>query len=317
MQQKYPRVLVVDDSEVTRTMLSQGLEDAGYTAVAASDGNEALKAIQESCPDYLITDWQMPSMNGEMLCRCVRSTDHDQYIYLIIMTAHSDMLSLVDGLGSGADDYITKPIDMNELLARMQSGARILELDRRLTHLAEHDPLTGILNRRSLVGTVDRIIETCCRSGRPASCIMLDLDHFKTINDRHGHLIGDSVLVEVAQLLSSRFRSTDCVCRYGGEEFAIILSECNEKDAAMCAERCRTDIENFVAIQGIDRSLVTASFGVAEIKSEFTSLQLIDNADTALRAAKNAGRNRVVAFSSLDDSHLSDSFVAPVESSFV
>lgn len=300
MHQRFSNVLVVDDSEATRTMLVQGLEDAGYSALAAADGNEALEIIQESCPDYLITDWQMPIMNGEMLCRCVRSGGHERYVYLIIMTAHSDMLSVVDGLGSGADDYITKPIDLNELLARMQSGARILELDRRLTHVAEHDPLTGILNRRSLIHTVDRIIEMCCRSGRPASCIMMDLDHFKRINDEHGHLAGDSVLVQVAELLSRRFRATDCVCRYGGEEFAVFLPECNEEDAARCAERCRADIESFTEIQGINNPAITASFGVAEAKPASTSLQLIDRADAALRAAKKAGRNRVIAYSTLD-----------------
>lgn len=299
MHQRFSNVLVVDDSEVTRTMLVQGLEAAGYSAVAAADGTEALEIIQESCPDYLITDWQMPIMNGEMLCRCVRSGGHERYIYLIIMTAHSDMLTVVDGLGSGADDYITKPIDLNELLARMQSGARILELDRRLTHVAEHDPLTGILNRRSLIHTVDRIIEVCCRSGRPASCIMMDLDHFKRVNDEHGHLAGDSVLVQVADLLSRRFRATDCVCRYGGEEFAIVLPECNEENAMRCAERCRQDIEHFAEIHGISESTITASFGVAEARPEETSLQLIDHADAALRAAKQAGRNRVVSFSGL------------------
>lgn len=295
---EFQNVLVVDDCETTRKVLRRGLMSAGYQVTTAPNGAEALKLIAECPPDYVVTDWRMPNVDGQLLCRCIRSADLEKYTYLILMTAHTEMMDLVDGLGAGADDYITKPVDMRELLARMQSGARILELDRRLTHVAGHDPLTGILNRRNLIGAMDRIIDLCRKRKRSVSAIMIDLDHFKDINDEYGHVMGDAVLVKVADLLLNQFRATDCVCRYGGEEFIIVLPECNEEGAFNCAERCREQIEN-ATIDGEEPMRLGASIGVAELGQSESALQLIDDADNALLAAKKAGRNCVVKYSSL------------------
>ena len=301
MSQKFSNVLIVDDSVTVRITLEKALTEAGYDVRTAVNGIEALKSMQEQSPDYVITDWQMPNMNGHALCRCIREAERQNYVYIVLMTGYSDMLNLVDGLGAGADDYITTPVDVRELLARMQAGSRVLDLDRRLNHIARHDPLTGVLNRRDLVATVNRLIELSHRRNRKSASIMVDLDHFKAVNDKHGHLAGDAVLVQVAKMLKEEFRSADFVCRYGGEEFIVILPECDEAEAQRCAERCRANIESGVSIDGIDDLSVTASFGVADT-SEDGALELVNRVDAALFQAKRRGRNCVVRFSELDPS---------------
>ena len=296
MTQQFRHVLVVDDCDITTKRVAKSLRAEGYLVTTASGGVEALESINKVCPDYVITDWEMPHINGQMLCQILRTEAFDKYMYLIIMTAHSDLLDLVDGLGAGADDYITKPIKMRELVARMKSGARILALDRRLNHAAEHDPLTGIMNRRKLMSTMTTKVSCCVAKKSPVTTIMIDIDHFKGINDTHGHQIGDEVLVRVANSLTERFRTTDYVCRYGGEEFAIILPDCDEPGAIVCAERCRQEIESLKFSSNKDVFGVTASFGVAQLRSAETPIQMIDRADRALIRAKMEGKNRVIGF---------------------
>ena len=300
MNTKFRKVLVVDDCPIVTQRVSKTLRAEGYFVSTANSGAEALSQIEQKCPDYVITDWEMPNINGEMLCQILRTRKLNNYLYLIIMTAHSEMLSLVDGLGAGADDYITKPIVQTELLARMKSGARILELDRRLSFEAQHDPLTGILNRRALMPSIKSLARFCTRRETSLSCIMLDVDHFKSINDTHGHQAGDEVLVHVADRLASRFRSTDLVCRYGGEEFIIVLPDCDEAGAAACADRCRVEIEQLEFVSGNEKFSVTASFGCAELRTNEAAVELIDRADRALLAAKAKGKNVVVASSTIE-----------------
>ena len=298
MTKKYHQVLIVDDCSLTLRRMAKELRDAGYLVMTATSGVEALQIIQQSCPDYVITDWQMPNMNGQMLCQCIRSPGGaERYVYVILMTAHSDLMDLVDGLGSGADDYITKPVNSRELLARMAAGARILDLDRRLNYAADHDPLTGVLNRRNLISTTSKLIDLCARKELPITTIMLDIDHFKDINDQYGHLVGDYVLVQVARVLTKRFRNDDYICRYGGEEFVVILPECDEAGAAQCADRCRQEISELICADGSDTFRITASIGVAQIQTGSTATQMVENADRALLYAKRCGRNRVVKYS--------------------
>ena len=274
--------------------ISKELRAEGYLIKTASNGAEALAVIPDYCPDYVITDWNMPNVDGKMLCQCLRTASIEHYTYVILMTAHSDLLDLVEGLGAGADDYITKPVNIRELLARLTSGARILELDRRLHHVADHDALTGVLNRRNLFSSLSRVIEMCRRKRASVSCIMLDLDRFKKVNDEFGHVVGDQVLIRVAARLTSLFRNDDYICRYGGEEFAIVLPECDEQGAFHCAERCRLEIESQLFDSDNEHFQVTASFGVSQLNHGEGPTQMIDRADKALLWAKGKGRNAVV-----------------------
>ncbi len=297
MNSTFQQVLIVDDCSLTLRRLAKELRDAGYLVVTANSAIDALKILKESCPDYVITDWQMPNMNGQMLCQCIRAMGLEKYVYVILMTAHSDLLDVVSGLGAGADDYITKPVNIRELVARLKSGNRILKLDQRLSYDAEHDPLTGIFNRRNMIPQVRRIIDMCSSKKVPVSAIMVDLDRFKQINDEHGHFVGDYVLVQVANVLANRFRNDDYVCRYGGEEFVVILPDCDLEGAANCAERCRFEIEQLTFEQGSVPINVTASFGVAQFQETCSATKMLDHADEAMRHAKRDGRNRVVKYS--------------------
>ena len=293
------KVLVVDDCDLTLRVIAKFLRSEGFLVSTASNGAEALEMVQDSYPDFVITDWQMPNVDGQMLCQCLRTAAFEKYMYLILMTAHSDMMNLVDGLGAGADDYITKPVNLAELGARMKCGARVLEMDRRLSYAAQHDPLTGVLNRRNLPDTMARSVKMCELKGAPISCIMLDVDHFKSVNDTHGHQVGDQVLINIAQSLSSRFRNADSVCRYGGEEFLIVLPECDEEGAGICAERCREEISRLTFRAGKESFQVSVSFGCAELGKDETAIDMIENADQALLAAKSRGRNNVMNFSNI------------------
>lgn len=299
MTNQFRNILVVDDCKAVTRRLAKILRAEGYFVTTAHCGAEALGLIEKSCPDYVITDWEMPNINGDMLCQILRTMAFDRYIYLIIMTAHSDMLSLVDGLGAGADDYITKPLVPTELIARLKSGARILELDRRLSFDIQHDPLTGILNRRTLLPTMQSFASSCAKRKIPMSCIMLDVDHFKQINDTHGHQTGDEVLVCIADRLALRFRSADIVCRFGGEEFILVLPDCDEEGAAACANRCREEIEQLEFEAEDTKFNVTASFGCAEYRPDESPSELIERADRALMAAKADGKNVVVRSSTI------------------
>jgi diguanylate cyclase (GGDEF)-like protein len=302
----YRNVLVVDDCPVVLRRVVKELSAIGYIVRTATDGLNAMQMMRESCPDFVITDWNMPNIQGDVLCRCIRAEQQPHYVYIILMTGHSDELDIVQGLNSGADDYVPKPVDSKELLARMSAGARVLERDRRLTHLSQHDPLTGTLNRLNLIDNLAAEIELCQQRNRPLSCIMLDLDHFKEVNDNYGHLVGDTVLLNVAEVLQAQFRASDYVCRYGGEEFCLVLPGSNEQGAAVCAERCRREFE-ILKISGLpNTSCITASFGVAEMTGHeqvLTPAELIERADQALYAAKQMGRNRVVKYSQIDQSN--------------
>lgn len=292
---QFCRVLIVDDCEITQLRLGSALNTAGYDTVSCGNGAIAINEIKRSTPDYIITDWHMPNLNGPNLCRYLRNQELPNYIYMIMMSADLVGVDVIRGLGAGADDYVAKPVPVPELLAKMEAGKRILELDRRLTYAADHDPLTGVLNRRSLLQTMNEIVAT---ESRPVCSVMVDVDNFKSINDQHGHLVGDFVLVQVADALQEVFKTSDCIYRYGGEEFAIILPDCDEATALELAERGRSTIEQAVMIQG-DYGEVTASFGVAPWVPDCPAVQFLQRADSALYEAKQAGRNRVVTHSDL------------------
>jgi len=293
------KVLVVDDDPAMRRMVSKILESAGYEVLHAGNGAEALEAVREELPAFVVTDLDMPVLDGIGFCRKLRDEELSHYVYVLILTGSCGD-HLVEGLTSGADDFLRKPVKPHELLARMQSGARILDLEERLRVLATRDSLTGLLNRRTFFELLDkewlRSRRNCC----PLSCVMTDVDFFKRVNDTYGHSAGDAVLRSVSRLIKGHCRGSDSVCRYGGEEFCVLLPETDNQGAMAWAERCRLVIAEAPCIAGGTNIPVTVSLGVAQ-QDEATESpeQLLDFADQALLVAKREGRNRVVAYRSL------------------
>lgn len=303
-----PKVLLVDDDRSILRIVSHWLASEGYQTFQAADGEEALKRIESNCPDFVLTDWEMPRMDGLELCRRLRQMKLPHYVYVIFLTVKAGLEETVAGLEVGADDFLGKPIEKFELLARMRAGARVLELEQRLSRMAYTDPLTGLLTRRAFYEAVGREWERAKRYHLPLSCVMLDIDYFKRINDVHGHAAGDTVLAAVAQQLVRNCRACDLVCRHGGEEFCVLLPETADLGAAQWAERARQSMHELeIAIAGTTVR-VTCSFGTAQRHEDTqTGEQLVDQADQALLVAKRSGRDKVVRYESLaeaDDAEL-------------
>jgi len=289
----FRKVLIVDDDPAMRRVLVKVLKSAGFAVREAADGSEAIEIIRQNAPYYVITDWDMPVLDGAEFCRMVRQEELPHYVYIVMLTGtYAD--NLVEGLACGADDFLTKPVKPQELLARVKTGTRVLELEHRLNILARSDPLTGLLNRRTFFELMEKEWARSCRSDRPLCCVMIDIDFFKRINDTAGHPAGDAVLTTLARRLEGCCRTNDYVCRYGGEEFCVLLGETNRQGASLWAERCRAAIAETPCKVGEADLQVTASLGVAQRRDDDDSPeQLLDRADQALLAAKREGRNRV------------------------
>lgn len=302
------RVLVVDDSRLIRTMIAHDLSrDPGIGCVlTAEDGRQAIEILQADCPDIIITDWEMPNMDGLALCRWIRGATLPHYVYVLLLTAKTQSVEMVAGLEAGADDFVSKPLRPAILRARLRAAARLLAMERTLRDLSESDSLTGVLNRRTFRKRFAVEWERANRHELPLACVMVDLDYFKKINDTHGHAAGDQAIVNVARILRDQRRSSDLVCRYGGEEFCVLLPETKEEGAAAWAERCRTEIEQLVITAGNNSFRLSASLGVAQRQDDVpTPEALVDLADQSLAVAKQSGRNRVVRYSQLADPILS------------
>jgi len=300
MDRPHRKVVLADDDPAMLRLMSRWLERNGYDVRQAADGRQALAAVESECPDYLITDWEMPHLDGPELCRRVRQLELPHYVYIFFVTAKAEQHTLVEGLEAGADDFLTKPVQQEELLARLQSASRVLALERRLQQLARSDALTGLITQRTFYELLQHEWHRAIRYRLPLSCVMLDIDFFKRINDLHGHPAGDAVLKAVAQLLRDSARKSDCVSRYGGEEFCVLLPETNSMGAALWAERVRERVSQLAITVGDKQLRLTASFGVAERHDDTqTPEQLVDQADQALLCAKQSGRDRVVRFEAL------------------
>jgi two-component system, cell cycle response regulator len=222
------------------------------------------------------------------------------YVYVILLTARSQADDIITGLNAGADDFLTKPVRRGELFARLQTGVRILELEHRLNELARRDPLTGVLNRRTFYEVLEREWSRAVRYHHPLSCVMVDVDFFKKINDTYGHLVGDHVLKFLAQSLEGQSRCPDYLCRWGGEEFCVLLPETDENGAYTWAERCCSAIAAAEFSTDQHNLTMTASFGVAQRQDGMQKPEeLLGRADRALYAAKRAGRHRVASYGSL------------------
>jgi two-component system, cell cycle response regulator len=298
-------ILIAEDDPISRRILQTWLQKWNYHVIAMENGIDAWSALQrEDSPPMAILDWMMPGLDGIEVCRRIRSLQRGAYKYVLLLSAKESKHDVVTGLEAGADDYLTKPFDVNELRARVRAGKRILELQGELvkahTELqfeAAHDHLTGLWNRGAIMDLLQRETQRTVRIGEPLGVIMADLDDFKRINDSHGHQIGDTVLREVAQRLLQSVRNYDYVGRYGGEEFLIVLTACVPSDLIVTAERMRI----YVSEKPVDTDTgpipVTISIGLAAqhangrepIKGE----DLVRAADSALYIAKANGRNRV------------------------
>ena len=297
------RILIAEDDAISRTLLERTLQRAGYEVVAVEDGEKAIaELVKQDAPRLALLDWVMPGKDGVEVCREVRQRKELAYKYLILLSSRESKQDIVAGLESGADDYLTKPFDADELKARLRTGHRILELEDHLVEAREsmrfqatHDLLTSLWNRAVIVELMSHEV---MRSRRERSCsavMMCDIDHFKSINDEYGHAIGDDVLREVARRLHNSVRSYDMVGRYGGEEFLVALNKCNPESAVSRAENLRAKIGGQPIQAANVRITVTISIGLA-LSSEFTQCtveEIMHQADMALYAAKAAGRNCV------------------------
>jgi two-component system chemotaxis response regulator CheY len=290
------KILIVEDDLMQRRFLQVILAQSGREAVTAADGEAAWNLIQKERIQIVITDWMMPVLSGLELIRRIRAADLPHYTYLVLLTSQNAQNSIVEGLKAGADDYLTKPFDRNELMARLAIGERILKLEERLELMATHDTLTNLLNRRALYAGAMTELNRSIRENSPLSLIMLDIDHFKSVNDAYGHPAGDKALCLVAETLLQNKRDYDLVGRWGGEEFLALLPKTSLADARTIAERFRAGIEA-AGLQMPDGGTVkiTVSLGVSSTATgSFDIEALIHQADKALYQAKNSGRNRVM-----------------------
>jgi two-component system cell cycle response regulator len=297
------KILIAEDDPAFRHLLQEILIKWGYEVIVSRDGNEAYQILlSENAPRLAILDWKMPGMEGIEICRKIRKDAKEYYTYIILLTSQHRDEDLVIGMEAGADDYIIKPFKHNELRVRLRAGRRIIELQnellaaRKILHAkATHDSLTGLLNHEEILGILNKELARSERDGVCVSIIMVDIDHFKQINDTYGHLAGDAVLRIVAQEMHSMERSYDFIGRYGGEEFLIVLPECCMECAVAFAERLRSCVSR----ESIDTSEgmipVTISLGVAASSRDGRRDEhsLVKAADTALYKAKENGRNRV------------------------
>jgi len=299
-----PTILVIDDSGMARQEVIQILRQnsPGTTFFEAADGIEGLKMALNKPIDLMICDVEMPGMDGFKFLHMLSHRDELQDIPVIMVTGREDAEAKIRGLEQGASDYVTKPFDSGELLARVRVQLKIKSLqdklkksNQMLLELSHTDPLTGLNNRRSMMEVLDKEFERSTRKHSPLSLLMLDIDHFKKINDTFGHQQGDAVLQALATLLKEHLRQYDLAARFGGEEFALVLPDTNENDAGMVAERIRQSIEKMRPDDLPAEFCLTASFGVATSPNEALACpdDLIREADNALYQAKRSGRNRI------------------------
>lgn len=304
------KILIAEDDAVSRTILRRAVEKLGHGCMAATDGEEAWNIFKENPDlDVIISDWMMPGVDGLELCRRVRDDGRDGYTYFIFLTALGDREHLLQGLEAGADDYLSKPLDRDELGMRLTSAMRVTELHRRLAfqkgeleklnrmlfEQSRQDALTSLGNRLRLTEDLRTLQSRAERYGHDYAVVLCDVDFFKAYNDRYGHLAGDDVLRRVAATISSGLRTGDTAYRYGGEEFLMVLPEQDAQAAATTADRLRRAVEGL----GIPHAgatppgVVTMSAGVATSAGIGDADALLKAADAALYAAKETGRNRV------------------------
>ncbi len=301
-------ILVAEDDPIARKILEKTLIKEGHEVVSVENGRKAFALFKERFFPIILTDWMMPEMNGIELCRAVRNHQASGYVFIIILTSKDSKDDIVTGLNSGADDYVSKPFNPPELKARIKTCMRILELEKSLKQANENirilsitDPLTKCYNRGYITERLPQEIRRARRYKRALSMILCDIDHFKKINDGHGHQVGDQVLIEFVHSINKAIRQdVDWIARYGGEEFLIVLPETHPENACILADRLRSTIaaHNFVFQEKAIH--ITSSFGISGFNSvtpdeNISPEAMINIADKCLYQCKLEGRNRVKA----------------------
>jgi two-component system cell cycle response regulator len=297
------RILIAEDEAMSRKILQKTLEKAGYDVVAVENGREAAQQLcKPQGPRLALLDWMMPELDGPAVCREVRKKREHLYTYMVLLTSRESKEDIVSGLESGADDYLIKPFDPEELKARLRTGMRILRLEDHLVEAREemrfratHDALTSVWNRGMIMELLSRELSRSSREGESVSILLCDLDHFKRVNDTYGHQVGDEVLKEAASRLLSSVRSYDFVGRYGGEEFLVVLNNCEPPAGIARAEEIRKTMCRKPVISSTGPVNIAASLGIVFSKEwgGMSAEELVHEADTALYQAKAAGRNCV------------------------
>ena len=309
------KILIAEDDLISRTILKRAVEKFGHECLAADDGEKAWQLYRESSGvDVIISDWMMPGMDGLELCRLVRNEERDEYTYFIFLTSLGDRDHLLMGLEAGADDYLSKPLDRDELQVRLISASRVTALHRRLAYQnselerlnrklfdqSREDPLTHLGNRLRLHEELEVLHGRVARYGHSYSAVLCDVDFFKSYNDHYGHLAGDEVLRKVAKTIADFGRSGDTAYRYGGEEFLVILTEQDLEAATSIADRLRRAVEDLRIPHETKNppGVVRISAGVATLSAEDpkSADDLLKEADAALYAAKEMGRNKVTTY---------------------
>lgn len=303
------QVLVVEDSAVYRKLISDHLQAWGFRVTVAEDGAQASAVLERpDSPKLVLLDWVLPDIEGIELCQQIREVGSSRpYVYVILLTSKEGRQNMLEAMEAGADDYLVKPFDELELKARLMVGKRILDLQDELVqareamrHAATHDSLTELLNRGEIVDMLQRELERARRDQKPVSVILADIDHFKQVNDRFGHLFGDQALQEIARRLRSSLRVYDGIGRYGGEEFLLVLPGCDLENAMARANELRELVAG-TPVAALDaEKKITVSMGVAVsgCMGKVESEALLSCADAGLYAAKGNGRNRVEHFAS-------------------
>jgi diguanylate cyclase (GGDEF)-like protein len=308
------RILIAEDDRVSRTILHRTIQKFGHECLVAKDGVQAWELFQGTTVDIVISDWMMPNVDGVELCRRIRATSSEDYVYFIFLTAQSDKEFLLMGMRAGADDYLTKPLDADELQVRLIAATRITSLHQQLAHQkqelerlnqqlfrqARRDPLTQLRNRLQLWEDLETLRSRVERYGHRYCIALCDVDCFKRYNDSYGHPAGDQVLRAVADTIAQHCRGGDTAYRYGGEEFLIILPEQSLASAMIAVDSLRRAVEG-LAIPHQARTpsgVVTISAGVAALLPGETKPAdlVLQEADTALYHAKESGRNRVAIY---------------------
>lgn len=290
-------ILAIDDSVVNLKLLSVILGREGFEVVTTSDSLDALPLTLEHAPQLILLDVMMPGLSGLEILRLLKQNNLTQSVPVLMVTARTKGEDVRAALEAGAFDYVKKPLDDIEIVARVRSALRYKNHQDRLTEMAMHDSLTGLYNHRLLIELLERELATGRRKAQPVSFCMADIDHFKVLNDRYGHQAGDQVLQEVSRLLTHGLRKSDPVGRYGGEEFGIVLGGCSPDKASALCERLRATIESnpFTVLGQSVKVTVSLGLAHADPTEDVSETDLIRRADQALYRAKELGRNRLVS----------------------